>query len=82
MCHMPVDYIEAVLLIITSCILYTLTILYFLYNLYIIHVPLNSSKPDPVYEDPDPQLEENIAYVEGEPAKEDEGEGGYEAYSL
>ena len=40
MCHMPVNYIEAVLLIITSCILYTLTILYFLYNLYIIHIPL------------------------------------------
>ena len=47
-----------------------------------MHVPLNSSKPDPVYEDPDPQLEENIAYVAGEPEKEDEGEGVYEPYSL
>ena len=55
--------------------LYTLTILHFL-----MHVPLNSSKSDPVYEYPDPQLEENIAYVEGEPAKEEEGEGVYEAY--
>ena len=28
-----------------------------------------------MYEDPDPQLEENIAYLAGEPGKEDEGEG-------
>ena len=47
-----------------------------------MHVPLNSSKPDPVYEDRDPQLEENIAYVAGEPENEDEGEGVYEPYSL
>ena len=45
-----------------------------------MHVPLNSSKSNPVYEDLDPQLEANIAYVEGEPAKEDEGEGVYEPY--
>ena len=35
-----------------------------------------------MYEDPDLQLEENIAYVAGEPGKEDEGEGVYEPYSL
>ena len=45
-----------------------------------MHVPLNSNKPDPVYEDPDPQLEENIAYVAGEPGKEEEGEGVYEPF--
>ena len=47
---------------------------------HIMHAPLNSSKPDTVYEDP--QLEENIAYVAGEPEKEDEEEGVYEPYSL
>ena len=49
-----------------------------MYNSYTTH----SRKLDPVYEDPDPQLEENIAYVSGEPVKEEEGEEVYEAYSL
>ena len=47
-----------------------------------MHVPLNSSKPDPVYKDTDPQLEENTDYLAGEPEKEDEGERVYEPYSL
>ena len=45
-----------------------------------MHVPLNSGKPETVYEDP--QLEANIAYVAGEPENEEEGEGVYEPYSL
>ena len=49
-----------------------------MYNSYTTH----SRKLDPVYEDLDPQLEEKIAYVAEEPVKEEEGEGGYEAYSL
>ena len=45
-----------------------------------LRVAFSCSKPETVYEDPDPQLEENIAYVAEEPAKEDEGEGVYEPY--
>ncbi len=45
-----------------------------------MHVPLNSRKPETVYKDT--QLEENIAYVAGEPENEEEGEGVYEPYSL
>ena len=60
--------------------LHSLCPYYSLLSIYVIHVPLNSSIPDPVYEDPDPQLEENIAYVAGEPVKENEEEEVYEAY--
>ena len=54
---------------------------YFLYN-YIIILPLNSSKPDPVCKDSDPCLQENIAYVAVEPAKEEEADNVYEPYTL
>ena len=45
-----------------------------------MYIPLSSSKPDPVYIYEDPQLEENIAYVAGEPAAKDEGEGADYSY--